>query len=71
MIQTVKVVHKWTQDASGRARVENAKPIIQRIDAVYLGGKVRTISGDVWDVVPNDNKKEADFVTVVQRHKAA
>ena len=67
MTQTVKVMHKWTQDANGRARVENAKPIIQRIDAVYLGGKVRTISGDVWSVVENSNKKESDFITVVPR----
>lgn len=66
MTQTVKVVHKWTQDTSGRARVENAKPIIQRIDAVYLGGKVRTISGDVWSVVENSNKKESDFITTVK-----
>ena len=66
MTQTVKVVHKWTQDASGRARVENAKPIIQRIDAVYLGGKVRTISGDVWSVVENSNKKESDFITTLK-----
>lgn len=66
MTQTVKVIHKWTTDASGRARVENAKPIIQRIDAVYLGGKVRTVSGDVWSVVENSNKKESDFITTVK-----
>ena len=69
--QRVKVVHKWAQDAKGNSKPESARPIVQTVEAVYLGGKLRTSSGDVWDVEVNSNRNEADFVTVVPRHKAA
>lgn len=66
-------MHKWITDEKGRCKVENARPIYQTVEAVYVGGKIRTSSGDVWDIEHNPSRKESDFITIVPKaqHKAA
>lgn len=62
--KTVKVVHQTVYDRNGRANLTSAKPIIQKIKHAYIDGRISTITGDVWRVVENPNKKESDYITV-------
>lgn len=70
---TVKVVHKWdvesnndgTMKVDGKRKFSNsARAVIQRVVHKYIDGRVSTNTGDVWDVIPNKDKREAQFVTV-------
>jgi hypothetical protein len=67
-VKTVKVIHSVVYDAKMNPKVERAgRAIIQRVQHHYIGGKISTITGDVWDVVPNQNKKESDYITVLPK----
>ncbi len=44
--------------------VKSGRTIIQEVEHHYIGGKVRTKSGDCWTVILNDNQKESTYIAV-------
>lgn len=64
MSQTVKVTFKTEYDKKENPKIVNAKPIIQKVQHHYIGGRISTVSGDVWDVERNPNQKESTYVTI-------
>jgi hypothetical protein len=67
--QTVKVVHNTSYDHQGRSKLGSGKPVVQKIVHAYMDGRIRTSSGDCWDVVANPNQKESNFITVLPSRK--
>lgn len=62
--QTVLVRHRSVSKKNGTSELQvcsGRDSVVQKIVAVYVGGKVKTQSGDVWDVKPAGSK--TDWVT--------
>jgi hypothetical protein len=45
-------------------KLAKARPIIQKVEHHYIGGRVRTSSGDVWLVQANPNQNESTYIAV-------
>lgn len=62
--QTVLVRHRAVSKKNGSVELQvcsGRDSVVQKIVAVYVGGKVKTQSGDVWDVKAGGQK--TDWVT--------
>lgn len=55
----VLVRHKGSKDGS----VVMAKGLVQGVVHRYMGGWIRTSSGDIWEVKPVDHS-QYDYITV-------
>lgn len=62
-MKNVLVKHRTIYSKSGEAGLTLSKGVVQGIRHFYLGGKVRTVSGDVWDVKKVEHK-DYDYITV-------
>lgn len=60
--QTVRVDRTTDYKPNGASYLTGSRPSITTIVAVYLSGKVRTLSGDVWRIRPNPNTKESHWI---------
>lgn len=62
----LKVAHDINRNAEGDVKgvVAASRTIYQDIVARYIDGRVKTVSGDVWDYAPCPNDGRAQFVTV-------
>lgn len=45
-------------------KLAKGRPVIQKVEHHYIGGKVRTSSGDVWNVQANPNQNESTYIAV-------
>jgi len=45
-------------------RLAKGRSVIQKVEHHYIGGKVRTSSGDVWLVQANPNQNESTYIAV-------
>lgn len=48
--ELLKVLHRSAPTKGGGVKIVSGKPIMQKITHVYTDGRVRTITGDTWDV---------------------
>lgn len=48
--EMLKVLHKSAPTKNGGVKITSGKPIEQKIKHGYADGRVRTITGDVWEV---------------------
>lgn len=50
--------------SDGNGRLHKSSYIIDTVQAVYLDGKVRVSSGDIWSVVPHKDQSKAQFAAI-------
>lgn len=61
----VAVIHRSVfNEKKGKVEIVPARQLNQEIVAEYHDGRVRTISGDVWNVASSGIHKGADFVSL-------
>jgi len=52
----VLVKHIASKTKKGISFIKEGRPVVQKIEAMYVSGKIRTLTGDVWEVIEKKGK---------------
>ena len=52
------------KSSDGNGRLHKSSHYVDTVQVIYLDGRVRVSSGDVWSIVPHKDQNKAKFAAI-------